>query len=162
MADRDPLDLHRRNYPAYDEDFAAWLAAQALLLRERRFDEIDVEHLAEEVDSMGRSEFRALSSAVELIVLHMLKWDYQHERRGASWRRTINAQRKMVRKLLKQNPSFVARRGEAVEDAYIGMPEQVEDDTGVPAHRLPQTCPYGWDEIMTRLHDLDPDRPWPN
>lgn len=162
MADRDPQIATGRNYPAYEEDFAAWTAAQASMLRERRFAELDLEHLAEEVESVGRSEFRAFSNAIELIVFHMLKWDYQPELRGQSWHRSINDQRKMVRKLIKENPSFKARTAEAIETAFIGMPDAVDDETGVPAHRLPQSCPYGWDEIMTRLHDLDPDRPWSN
>lgn len=162
MAEHDPPSPARRNYPAYDEDFAAWLQSQAVLLREHRFDELDIANLVEEVESVGRSEFRAFVSAVELIILHMMKWDYQPERQGRSWRKTIRDQRRAVTKLLADNPSFKARRDEAIELAYLGMPEDVEEETGVPAHRLPQTCPYSWDDIMTRLHDLDPDRPWPN
>ena len=162
MAERDSSTPLRGNYPAYDEDFAAWLQAQAALLREGRFDALDVANLAEEVESVGRSEFRAFISAVELIILHMLKWDYQPELRGQSWRRTIRDQRRAAAKLLTDNPSFKARLTAAVETAYDGMPELVDEETGVPASRLPQTCPYSWDEIMTRLHDLDPDRPWPN
>jgi hypothetical protein len=162
MADRDPQVRAGRNYPAYDEDFAAWLQAQADLLREGRFGDLDVPNLVEEVESVGRSEFRAFTSAIELIIFHMLKWDYQHEYRGQSWRKSINDQRSAVRKLLKANPSFKARIEEAIEDAYIGMPDAVDAETGVPAHRVPQACPYSWDEIMARLHDLDPDRPWPN
>lgn len=161
MAEHDPHPP-RRNLPGYDEDFALWLEAQAALLRARRFDELDIEHLAEEVESVGRSEFRAFSSAVELIILHMLKWDYQPELRGQSWRKTIRDQRRAVIKLLAENPSFKARQDEAIQHAYIGMPEAVDAETGVPANRLPQICPYSWDDIMTRLHDLDPDRPWPN
>ena len=162
MAERDPQIGAGRNYPAYNEDFAAWLAAQALMLRERRFDQLDVEHLAEEVDGVGNSEFRAFTSAIELIVLHMMKWDYQVERRGRSWRSKIHEQRRQVAKLLKQNPSYKARINEAITDAYSGVPDEVEKQTTIPAERLPEICPYSWDDIMTRLHDFDPDRPWPN
>ncbi|WP_375382812.1 DUF29 domain-containing protein [uncultured Sphingomonas sp.] len=161
MAERDPSEL-RRNYPAYEEDFAAWLGAQAALLRARRFDELDIEHLVDEVESVGRSEFRAFASSIELIIFHMLKWDFQPELRGTSWRKSIRDQRRSAAKLLVDNPSFKLRIVEAVELAYIGMPEAVNDETGVPAYRLPQSCPYSWDEIMNRLHDLNPDRPWPN
>lgn len=162
MAERDPVNLPRRNYPAYDEDFAAWLQAQADLLRDRRFSELDISNLVEEVESVGRSEFRAFASAIELIVFHMMKWDYQPERQGRSWRTTINTQRRAVRNLLKENPSFKSRIQEAVERAYDPVPDMVEEKTTIPAERLPQTCPYTWDEIMTRAHDLPPDRPWPN
>jgi hypothetical protein len=162
MAERDPSLNSRRNYPGYEEDFAAWLKAQADLLRQRRFDDLDVENLAEEVESVGRSEFRSLESALELILLHMMKWDYQVERRGNSWRNTIHEQRRQVAKLLRDNPSFKSRLEEAVSDAYAGVPDKVDTATGVPAHRLPSGCPYSWDEIMNRLHNIDPDRPWPN
>jgi hypothetical protein len=162
MAERDPALSARRNYPAYEEDFAAWLQAQADLLRERRFDELDIPNLVEEVESVGRSEFRALMSAVELIIFHMMKWDYQVERQGRSWRDTINTQRQAVTKLLEDNPSFKSRLEEAVSRSYPGIPEKVDQETGVPAHRLPGTCPYSWDEIMNRPHNIDPERPWPN
>ncbi len=162
MAESDPPSPARRNYPAYDEDFAAWVQSQAVLLREHRFDELDIANLVEEVESVGRSEFRAFVSAVELIILHMMKWDYQPERQGRSWRVTIMTQRRVVSRLLKENPSFKARIAEAIEDAYGVVPALVEQATTIPAERLPQTCPYNWDDIMTRLHDLDPDRPWPN
>jgi hypothetical protein len=162
MADLDPNLPGRRNYPGYEEDFAAWLQAQADLLRERRFEELDVANLIEEVESVARSEFRALMRAIELIVFHMLKWDYQVERQGRSWRDTINTQRRAVVKLLEDNPSFKSRQEEALTRAYPGLPEEVEKVTGVPAHRLPTSCPFSWDEIMNRPHNIDPDRPWPN
>jgi hypothetical protein len=162
MAERDPSLNPRRNYPGYEEDFAAWAQAQADLLRERRFEELDVENLVDEVESVGRSQFSALDSALELILFHMMKWDYQTERQGRSWRDTINEQRRQVIKLLQQNPSLKSRLTEAVESAYGGVPDKVDRVTGVPAHRLPATCPYSWDEIMNRPHNIDPDRPWPN
>lgn len=162
MAERDPALSARRKYPAYEEDFAAWLQAQADLLRERRFDELDIPNLVEEVESVGRSEFRALESALALIIFHMMKWDYQTERQGRSWRDTINDKRRRVVKLLKENPGFRARLAEAIEGAYDGVPEKVDKVTGVPAHRLPATCPYSWDDIMKRPHNIDPERQWPN
>lgn len=162
MAERDPRVPSRRNSPGYDEDFAAWAETQAALLREGRFEELDIEHLADEVESVGKSEFRALKSAIALIVLHMMKWDYQPEKRSRSWRVTIHGQRRAVTELLKENPSFKARLDEAIEGAWIGVPGEIERETTIPVERLPETCPYDWDAIMTRLHEFDPDRPWPN
>jgi hypothetical protein len=162
MAERDPSLSSRRNHPAYEQDFAAWLQAQADLLRERRFDELDIPNLAEEVESVGRSEFRALESALELILFHMMKWDYQTERQGRSWRDTINEQRSQVAKLLRDNPSFKSRLNEAIQVAYSGVPAKIDQKTGVPEHRLPRECPYSLDEIMSRPHNIDLDRPWPN
>ena len=158
MAERDPELKAGGNYPAYDADFAAWLDAQVSLLRERRFDELDLPNLIEEVEDVGKSEFRAFVSAIELILLHMLKWDYQPERQSRSWRNTIHAQRRAVHDILVDNPSYKARIAEAVRRAYNPVPFIVERETTVPASRLPEQCPYGWDEVLHRLHEFDADR----
>jgi hypothetical protein len=159
MGERDPSF---RNYPGYDQDFAAWIDAQVAALRDRRFDALDLDHLIDEVEGVGKSEFRAFTSAIELILVHMLKWDYQPEKRSRSWRTTIHDQRRAAAKLIKQNPSFKSRIGEAIADAYEAVPSLVERETTIPAERLPAVSPYDWEQILHRLHDFDPDRPWPN
>ncbi|WP_375404500.1 DUF29 domain-containing protein [uncultured Sphingomonas sp.] len=162
MADRDPHIGTRRNYAGYDEDFAAWVDAQALLLREGRFGELDLDNLIDEVEGVGKSEFRSFYHAIELILLHMVKWDYQIERQGRSWRTTINTQRDEVLQLLKENPSYKSRIDEAIVCAYGPVPSMVETATTIPVERLPKVCPYTWDEIMSRQHNLNPDRQRPN
>ena len=161
MAERDPQIAARLDYPGYDEDFAAWIAAQAMLLREGRFGELDLENLIDEVEGVGKSEFRSFYHAIELILLHMMKWDYQTERQGRSWRTTINTQRDEVLEILNENPSYQARIDEAIARAYRSVPSAVETATTIPAERLPRICPYSWQDIMTRPHDLNPDRHWP-
>lgn len=162
MGEHDGKLARGRNYPAIEEDYAAWLQAQIALLRDRRFAELDVEHLADEVGDLGISEYKSFESAIFLVLFHMLKWDYQIERRSRSWRTTINTQRGAIIRGLKQSPSLKARKLEALEDSYQDARLKQETQTGVPAERLPDTCPYSWDDLMTRLHDFDPDRPWPN
>jgi hypothetical protein len=61
-----------------------------------------------------------------------------------------------------RQPSFKSRLEDAVAGAYEGIPDKIDMITGVPAHRLPPACPYSWEQIMQRPHDIDPDRPWPN
>ena len=77
----------------YDQDFAAWTAEQSRLLREGRLVELDIAHLAEEIEDMGKNNQRALLSRMQELLLHLLKWQYQPGRRGNSWRASIRKQR---------------------------------------------------------------------
>lgn len=158
MADLDP-QITNRSRPGYDEDFAAWIASQAAALREGRFADLDVEALADEVESLAKRDFRALTGALHIVLLHMLKWDYQRGKRGESWRESIRDQREEVLEELKESPSFKARLDEAVTWAYRKARRKASDQTGVFLQNFPETCPYSWDEIMTRRHEFDPDRP---
>ncbi len=74
----------------YEEDFYAWALNNADLLRQGRFTEIDVDNIAEELESMGRSERRQLANRLEVLLAHLLKWRYQPARRGNGWRYTIS------------------------------------------------------------------------
>ncbi len=159
MADRDPQLRGRNARPNADDDFAAWIHDQVDALKTGRFDELDIGELADEVESLAKRDFRKLESAIGNILLHMLKWDYQPEGRGASWRRSINAARKRVWAELASSPSFRPRLGDAIMHVYEGAREEVWEETGVfILQREPQSCPYSWDEIMSRPHELEPDR----
>ena len=106
---------------AYEGDFYGWTQEQASLLRTGRLAELDVEHLIEEIESMGRSERRQMTNRFELLLMHLLKWQYQPDRReidGKSWLRTIHEQRRKIPKLIRDNPSLKSLLGECVEDAY--------------------------------------------
>src|SRR5436309_11965962 len=88
----------------YDCDFYSWLMEQARHVRDGRWDALDRENLAEEIESLGREQFNKLESALRVLMLHMLKWDYQPERRGRSWWATINEQRLRLANILDDNP----------------------------------------------------------
>ena len=157
MADRDPQ--LRRNRPTADEDFSAWILDQVDALKSGRFDELDIDELADEVESLAKRDFKKLRSAIRVILLHMLKWDYQPGRQDVSWRRSINAARKHVWGELESSPSFRSRIPEAVAFAFPHARNEAWEETGVFALRSePQLCPYSFDEIMYRPHELEPDR----
>ena len=105
----------------YDRDFYGWTQEQAALLRAGQLAELDVEHLIEEIESMGRSERRQMTNRFELLLMHLLKWHYQPDRReidGKSWLRTIREQRRKIPKLIRDNPSLKSLLDECVKDAY--------------------------------------------
>jgi len=159
MAERDPKLPEGRNRPTADVDFAAWIYGQVEALRAGRFQELDIEELADEVESLAKRDFRKLVGAFRIIILHMLKWDHQPEERGASWRRSINAARDRVWGELASSPSFRSRTAEAIARAYPSARLRAWEETGVfKLASEPKECPYSWDELMSRPHDLDPDR----
>src|ERR1043166_6709802 len=102
----------------YDLDFAEWARWNAELLRSGRVAEADLEHIAEEIEDMGKRERRALYHRFVRLIEHLLKWEYQPERRGTSWERTIITQRKGLQRLLDENPSFQSELEAVVADAY--------------------------------------------
>lgn len=139
----------------YDEDLYAWALEQAALLRAGHFTEIDVANIAEELETLGRSEFRAYASAYRVLLLHMLKWDHQPERRSRSWWASIAVQRGRLKEVLDDNPSLKSRRQEAIARAYREARLMAVDETGLPPTSFPEACPYDEQAIMSRSFDLD-------
>src|SRR3954463_1621731 len=106
MDDRsDPLNKAEPR-ARYDRDLYSWAVEQAALLRSGRVEEVDALNIAEEIDDVGNEQYDRLESALRLILLHLLKWDHQPERRSRSWRLSILVQRKHVDKGLRKNPGL--------------------------------------------------------
>lgn len=136
----------------YETDFYAWTQEQAQLLRTLTFPQIDAEHLSEEIESMGRAERRQLVNRLEILLVHLLKWQYQPELRGRSWELTIAEQRRRIARLLRDNPSLRSYLFAAFVDAYEDAGFSVVRETGLPQTTFPDTCPYTLDQVL--------DDPW--
>ena len=147
----------RRDAPVYEQDWAAWAGHQAELLKQRRFDEIDVENLLDEVESLAARDFKAWVSAIRLVLMHMLKWDHQPTHRARSWIATIARERTEIEDDLETSPSYSRRTDEAVARAYRGARRGAAAETGLPPKAFPETCPYDWTAITTREHLLPGD-----
>ena len=126
----------------YDLDFYAWTAEQAALLRAGRLDQLDIDNIAEEIDSMGRSEKRELVSRLTVLLTHLLKWQYQPGLRCTSWRVTVRGQRDEVTEHLADNPSLRATVEAAVATAYRKARNQAEGESGLSRETFPAACPY--------------------
>jgi len=126
----------------YDTDFYAWATEQAARLRAGDIARADVAHIAAEIDSMGRAEKRALVSFLSVLLLHLLKWQYQPSHRGASWQISIANARDDLTDLLDDNPSLRPRLNEAVFGAYRRARRQAALETGLPESAFPDACPY--------------------
>ena len=132
----------------YDQDFYAWANEQAALLRAGRLDAADIEHIAEEIESMGRSEKRELVDRLLVLMLHLLKWEFQPARRGNSWRLTIKSQRIRLAGHIEDNSSLKAKVDDAIGAAYPLAVIDAENETGLLSSVFPEECPYTFEQMM--------------
>ncbi len=134
----------------YEQDLYAWTMHNVQLLREGRLGEIDAEHIAEELESMGRSEKQQLMNRLAILFAHLLKWQYQPEHRSGSWRGTIREQRKRINKLLKENPSLKSDElmPEVIFDAYDIAITRASVETGFAETNFPADCPYTLEQTI--------------
>lgn len=139
-----------RNSVDYEEDFYAWTVEQARLLRRGEFSSIDAANIAEEIESLGRSDRRELESRLTVLLMHLLKWRKQSKMRSRSWSGTIIEQRRRVDKLLKESPSLRPFVSEALVEAYSNAREAASNDTGLPEAEFPDDCPFTLDEVLSR------------
>ena len=134
--------------PLYEQDFYAWSQEQAALLRAGRAAEADLENIAEEIESMGKSEKRELMSRLTILLLHLVKWRFQPVMRGRSWRLSIEGQRLDIRYLLAQNPSLKPVFAQSIEQAWPRALIEAERETGLEGSNFPTTCPWAADVLL--------------
>lgn len=133
----------------YDHDVVAWANEQAALLRAGRFDEVDIEHIAEEIEDVGKSERRELASRMAVLLMHLIKWAYQPERRGASWQRTIKEQRRAIAVHLDETPSLKVTLSDSrwVVGVWSDAVTKAIEETG--AMEIPEFCPWTMEQILS-------------
>lgn len=149
--DRKPATTPR----SYDADLYGWVEDQVALLRAGEVGSIDASHIAQELDELGRSEFNKLVSALRIVLQHLLKRDYQPERRSRSWANSIQIQRRHIDYEIRHSPSLKRRIMEAMELAYFDATRRASDETGLPPETFPGSCPYSWEDVTSRLTSWD-------
>ena len=120
---------------------------QATLLRARLLDRIDIENIAEEIESLGKSFANELRSRYGTLVMHLLKWQFQAERRSNSWAGTVRRERIAIAKHLRDNPGLKPRREELLADSYDEAVQGAVAETNLPAAAFPVECPYTLDQV---------------
>jgi hypothetical protein len=142
-----------RTATRYEDDVYTWTVEQAAALRRAAAsgvnlpEPIDLLNVAEEIESLGASQFRELYSRYRVLLMHLLKWQYEHERRSPSWRITIRNQRDEIKELLAQSPGLKPKRRGQLRKAYRGARADAADETGLPEATFPDSCPYTLDEV---------------
>jgi hypothetical protein len=147
----------------YDEDTVLWSERQGALLRRLAAGELvndaelDWPNIAEEIESVGRAEQDQLINRLAVLLAHLLKWQYQPDRRGNSWRLTILEQRRRAGRLVSRNPSLRPRLDEILREAYGDAVLIAERETDLPGETFPPFCPWSFDQAMQHEF-LGPER----
>lgn len=137
------------------DDLYAWANRQAALIRAGRLDSLDLDRIAGELDDLGSEIYERLESALTVLFMHMLKWDFQKDRRSRSWEATIREQRKRIAKLLSENPSLKSKLESALEAGYGYGRDRASGETDVPVENFPENSPYSWQDITERDFLID-------
>ncbi|MBD1907127.1 DUF29 domain-containing protein [Funiculus sociatus GB2-A5] len=135
----------------YETDFYAWTQQQALLLQQQQWTQLDLPNLIEEIESLGKQQRAELRNRLSVLIGHLLKWEYQPERRSRSWLATIRVQRRESLKLLRDNPSLKPYLDEALQEAYENGRDLASGETNLPFSTFPQECPYTLEETLREV-----------
>jgi hypothetical protein len=132
----------------YATDFNLWVQQTVRLLRERRWQDIDLENLVEEIEDLGKSERRGIVSQLIRLLLHLLKWQYQPQRHSDSWLDSITDARLQIELALKDSPSLRVYPSEQLERSYQKARLNASKQTGLPLSAFPEECPYLLENIL--------------
>ena len=137
-----------QNLSLYEQDFYAWTQQQAAILADHRWEDLDLANLIEEIESLGRKERQELRNRLAILIAHLLKWQFQPQKRSRSWLATIRIQRLDTMELLKDNPSLKPYLEEALEPAYQKAIALAVKETNLPNKTFPSQCPYILTDIL--------------
>lgn len=132
----------------YNTDYYLWLQDTIEKLKHQNYQHIDWVNLLDEIEAMARSERRSLESNLVVILLHLLKWQYQPDRRSTSWKLSVEEHRRRVRRLLKDSPSLKRYLEEVFEECYEDAIKQANIETSISVEIFPSACPYSIDQIL--------------
>ncbi len=132
----------------YERDFFEWTRCNAALLRAHRFEQVDIEHIAEEIEDMGKSQQRELESRIQVLLAHLLKWKHQPGRRSLSWEHTVDNQRDEIERLIRMAPSLRNYIPAALSEVHPKAVRDAAKETRLPQASFPETCPFTPDQIL--------------
>ncbi|MEQ8466194.1 DUF29 domain-containing protein [Coleofasciculus sp. E1-EBD-02] len=137
-----------KSSPAYELDFYGWTQEQAKLLQEQKWSQLDIPNLVEEIEALGRQERQELENRLGILLGHLLKWEFQSDKRSRSWFATIREQRRRIERLLKKSPSLQPYLPEALENGYQDALDLAVRETSLSYKTFPPECPYSLEHIF--------------
>ena len=136
---------------SYESDVVAWAKEQAALIRAGQFDQLDLTHIAEEIEDVGKSEQRELASRMAVLLAHILKWKFQPQKRSVSWTLTIKEQRRLLVRRVQKTPSLspMLSDPEWVDEIWVDAKALAEKETGLDMSTYPEICPWSMTDVLT-------------
>ena len=132
----------------YEQDFLSWIEAQAKALMDRQVAALDWDNLVEEIESMGRSQRNELKSRLRVLLMHLIKWHWQPEKRSTSWQLTIKEQRLSLRDLLEMSPSLRPSLSVLLPRAWQDASSSAALETGLNESIFPEICPWSMEDVL--------------
>jgi hypothetical protein len=136
--------------PDHEQDLYSWLVEQAQLVRDGRWQAIDQNNLATEIEALAQHQFEKLEGAVHVLLTHLLKWDHPAIRRSRGRVQSMQSQRQAVAEVLARNPGLAPRIPEAIAHCYRKARAEAANDVGLDENSFPAKCPYEWNEVVAR------------
>jgi hypothetical protein len=137
-----------RNAPAYEQDFVAWLEDQAGRARRGETNGLDLDNIAEELEGMARSDRREIRNRLTVLLLHLLKHEFQPRRRSRRWRATIAEQRQRIAAVIEDSPSLQLFPASILDRCYADARSQAALETGLPITAIPGRCPFAIERAL--------------
>lgn len=132
----------------YEKDFNLWIEQTINQLKKGNLTDLDIENLIEEIDSMGRSDKREIYSRLKVLLMHLLKWKYQPEKRTPSWVNTIDEQREQLELMLKDSPSLKPYFREILLECYQKAVRAASNETNLSPQTFTVDCPFNLEQIL--------------
>ena len=132
----------------YDQDFYSWIYKNIDLLKQRKFSEIDVDILIDELESMAKRDRRELTSRLMILIAHLLKWQFQPEQRSGSWQGSIDEQRVQLLEQVEESPSLKKNLEESITKSYPKAVALAIKETKLLPKTFPKTCPYSIEQLL--------------
>lgn len=139
----------------YEDDVYTWVGEQIALLKAGKTDQIDALNIAEELSDVGNELRDKLESSIAVLSMHLLKWDYEAQRRSRSWTATIREKRRRILRLLKRHPGLKSVLQEAFHEGYADGRDRALAETGLADDDFPEDCPYTFEDLMAREIKLE-------
>jgi hypothetical protein len=136
------------NSTLYEQDYYLWIEQTVQLLKTERLAELDYKNLLEEIEDMGRNQKNAVESNLIVLMLHLLKWQYQPQLQCGSWQGSIREHRRRILKSLKDSPSLQPYLSEIWLESYQEARLQAADETELAVEIFPEQCPYTIENIL--------------
>jgi hypothetical protein len=132
----------------YDQDFSLWIETTVEQLKQKQLDHLDWENLIEEIESLGKSEKNALQSNLRILLMHLLKWQYQPERRSNSWSYTITEHNIRIKEAFDDSPSLKSYCTNILDNCYQNARKLAAKETGLDITVFPVDCPFSEEDIL--------------